>query len=248
MTSPSRFVRCFPLVLAALLAGAEAQGQTPFAEADIFFELNDTDGDLGLHAKIDGSPWRTLTLASPDGQEKLRVSASGTLRRQGLTELFFESAERPFDELTPAAFFNRFQEGQWRISGIKPNGGRLESTDRLRKVMPAPAGNITISGVPAVENCDVVPLPVVSEPIVIAWDPVTTSHPEIGNPGAIEVVLYQLVVEQDELEFSVFLPPGVTEFELPEAFTGLSDEFKFEILVREETGNQTAIESCFQIE
>jgi hypothetical protein len=40
----------------------------------------------------------------------------------------------------------------------------------------------------------------------------------------------------------------VTEFEVPEDFTGLGDAFKFEIVVREETGNQTAVESCFEIE
>ena len=47
---------------------------------------------------------------------------------------------------------------------------------------------------------------------------------------------------------SVELPPGVTEIEIPEAFIELGDEFKFEILVREDSGNQTAVESCFEVE
>jgi hypothetical protein len=34
--------------------------EIPFDEAEIFFELNDTDGDLGIHALIDGDAWKSL--------------------------------------------------------------------------------------------------------------------------------------------------------------------------------------------
>jgi hypothetical protein len=65
------------------------------------------------------------------------------------------------------------------------------------------------------------------------------------------VVKYQVVVEREEptlLVFSVDLPPDVTEIEVPAGFIALGDAFKFEILVREASGNQTAVESCFEIE
>ena len=253
MKKQMRTLPFLPLAMAALALAvvAPANGATPFDEADIFFELNNTDGDLGIHALIDGDAWQKLTFASPDGREKLRIVTSGTLKNHGLTELFFESAEPPFDELPPARVFQRFKEGDWEISGTTIEGDELESTDRLSHVMPAPPGGITISGVPAVANCDVVPLPSVSPPVVIKWAPVTTSHPSIGKTGPIEVVRYQLVLELEELDevaFSVNLPPDVTEFEVPADFIALGDAFKFEILVREETGNQTAIESCFEIQ
>ena len=32
--------------------------EIPFADADLFFELNNTDGDLGIHALIDGEGWK----------------------------------------------------------------------------------------------------------------------------------------------------------------------------------------------
>lgn len=242
-----------PLALTALLVAAPAPAATPFDEADIFFELNHTDGDLGIHAKIDGDAWTKLTLSSPDGKEKLRVVASGTLKSHGLTELFFESAEPQFDEVPPARVFSRFKEGNWVISGTTIENEELRSVDRLSHVLPAPPSGITISGVPAVENCDVVPLPSVSEPVIIRWDPVTSSHPEVGKTGPIEIVSYQFIVEFEhpvlgDLNFSVILPPDTTEFEVPAEFTALSDgELKFEILAREEHGNQTAIESCFEI-
>jgi hypothetical protein len=35
--------------------------------------------------------------------------------------------------------------------------------------------------------------------------------------------------------------------ELPEDFTDLGNKFKLEILVKEESGNQTAVENCFVI-
>jgi hypothetical protein len=45
------------------------------------------------------------------------------------------------------------------------------------------------------------------------------------------------------------LPRNVTEFEFPESFTGLADgEMKFEIVTKLTNVNQTAVESCFEIE
>jgi hypothetical protein len=180
------------------------------------------------------------------------IHVNGRLRKQGLTEIFFESAEPSFDELSPEEFFLRFPEGKYEIEGITLEGKELESTVRLTHVLPAPPGNIMISGTAAAENCDADPLPSVREPVIIRWDPVTQSHPEIGRTGEmIEVVKYQLVVEREEptlLVFSVDLPPDVTSVEVPASFIALGEEFKFEILVREKSGNQTAIESCFVVE
>jgi hypothetical protein len=76
------------------------------------------------------------------------------------------------------------------------------------------------------------------------------SHPELGRTGRpIKVVRYQVVVEQEELGlvFSVDLPPDVTSIDVPASFIELGDQFKLEILVREVSGNQTAVETCFAI-
>ena len=62
--------------------------------AEVFFELNDTDGDLGIHALIDGEPWKRLTIEDTNERRILGVGVRGRLRRQGLTEIFFESADR----------------------------------------------------------------------------------------------------------------------------------------------------------
>ena len=39
-----------------------AQEAREFDEAHLFFELNNTDGDLGIHGKIDGGPWTRVTI------------------------------------------------------------------------------------------------------------------------------------------------------------------------------------------
>jgi hypothetical protein len=183
----------------------------------------------------------------------LDIRVQGRLRRQGLTELFFESAEPSFDDLDPADFFERFPAGEYEIEGVTLDGEERESTVELSHVLAAPPENVTVSGEDIAEDCDEGPVPSVNTPVVIAWDPVEDSHPELGEAGPVEVERYQVVVEREEPEklvVSVELPPDVTSFEVPEDFTDLDsgDGFKFEILVRATNGNQTAIESCFELE
>ncbi len=48
--------------------------------------------------------------------------------------------------------------------------------------------------------------------------------------------------------FSVVLPPDVTSMTVPDEFLSQTDEFKFEVLAREESWNQTAVESCFLLD
>lgn len=237
-------------VLAVCSAGAislpvAAQRPQRFDQAELFLELNDTDGDLGLHAAIDGETWTQLKIEAPDERTLLQVLTRGRLRAHGLTELLFESAEPSFDELAPEEVLRRFPEGKYEIEGQLQEGGTIESTAFLSHVLAAPPGNIRVSGVPAAESCDAPNLPIVAAPVTIDWNPVTTHHPEIGRAGAVKVSAYQLFVEREGAKFSLDLPPTVTEFEIPAAFTNLGDEFKFEIIVRTAAGNNTAVESCF---
>ncbi len=234
------------LATAAPLSLADDHNEIPFDVANIFFELNDTDGDLGIHALIDGEPWKELEIEGPYERELLNIRVKSRLRRQGLTEIFFESAEPSFDELPHRRFFRRFPEGEYEIEGETLDGHELQSVAMVTHVMPAPP-QVTVNLIPAAEDCDAV-LPMVSEPVTIRWAPVTESHPEIGRTGEpIEVVNYEVVVEIDETPYrsSTILPPDATSFGVPSEILVLGDEVKFEVLVREASGNQTAVESCF---
>jgi hypothetical protein len=231
------------------ILGAAASGVSAaeLSQAELFFELNDTDGDLGIHASIDGGPYVRLEITDPNERTILRVTAQGRLAKQGLTQLSLESAEPPFDELPPAEFFARFPEGTYDIEAMARDGSEFEGEAQLSHVLAAPPSNITVSGSPAAENCDAVPLPSVSEPVVIDWAAVTTSHPDIGKSGPVEIVRYQVFVEQGDVNLGVDLPPDVTVFEVPSAITS-PGRVKFEIIARTATGNNTAVESCFVVE
>lgn len=230
--------------------------ELPFSEAQLYFELNHTDGDLGIHGLIDGDAWKSLEIEGPGEQLLMNVWIRGSLRKQGMTEIFFESDEPSFDELSPAAFFKRFPQGVYEIEGITLEDDELEAEIRLSHVMAGPPGGIKVNDKNAAVNCDAT-LPVVSEPVTLDWNAVTKSHPTVGTPNVnVTVLKYEVVGEieregqnPDVLVFKADLPRTVTAFEFPESFTNLADgEMKFEIVTKLTNGNQTAVESCFEID
>jgi hypothetical protein len=256
------------VLAAALTLGAFAQearsqgnsGEVPFDVAEIFFELNNTDGDLGIHGLIDGGPWTNVEIKDPNGRRLMEIRVKGDMKDQAVTELFFESAEPPFDELDPADFFARFAEGTYEVTGVSEDGEELDSETEVTHVMPAPP-EPTVNDEPAAEVCDEddedYDATEVSAPVTIEWPAVTMSHPDLGADPPVLVTIhnYEVVVEV-ELEvggeefasvFSVILPPDVRSMKVPTEFLDLGDTFKYEVLAREESYNQTAVESCFEL-
>ena len=252
----SSIVLALSVALIPPLSVADDDDEIPFDEARVFFELNDTDGDLGIHALIDGEPWQRLKIEDTNERKILDIKVKGRLRKQGLTELFFESAEPTFDELLPEEFFARFPEGIYEVEGKTLEGEELESEAIVTHVMPAPA-EPTVNGEPVAEECDPeepgFDAPIVFAPITITWPAVTMSHPDLGvdPPVAVTIKNYEVAVEvldaDFESTFSVVLSPADTIISLPEEFTDLGSEFKYEVLARESSDNQTAVESCFVI-
>ena len=266
--------KLIPFAISAALALAAApvswgqdndddEEEIPFEEAQLYFELNDTDGDLGFHGLLDGDGWKSLEIAGPeraDGSEEpvlMSIWVRNALRRQGMTEIFFESEEPSFDELTPAQFFARFPKGIYEAEAITLDGEEMEAELYVSHVMPGPARGIRINGKNSAPNCDAEDLPVVSAPVTLNWDPVTKSHPTVGVPNVdVTVLSYEVVGEIERegkkpevLVLSAVLPHGVTKFEFPESFTNLAEEeMKFEIITKLHNGNQTAVESCFEVE
>ena len=45
-------------------------------KASCFFELNDTDGDLGIHGKIAGDEWKRLKIEDPHARKNARRQGS----------------------------------------------------------------------------------------------------------------------------------------------------------------------------
>lgn len=230
------------------------EDEIEFAEAHVFFELNNTDGDLGIHALIDGEPWKRMRIEDQKERRILDVKLRGRLRRQGLTEIFFESAEPPFDELSPEDFFDRFPEGTYEIEGVTLEGDEMESETEITHAMPAPP-EPKVNGEPYDEGDAYCEEPVtVSGPVVIAWPEVDKTHPDLGDPqnsDEITINNYEVVVEveiDDDFAsvLSVILPPDRTSMTIPAEFIAQGTEFKYEVLAREESFNQTAVECFFE--
>lgn len=259
------------ILAAAMSTSTLVFADEPLEEAELFFELNNTDGDLGIHGFADGDAWKELEIEAPNGRELMEIDVKSKLKRQGVTELFFESAEPTFDELNPIKFFKRFPEGYYEIEVELLDGDELKSNVWLSHIIPAApeATADDTSDLLGACTCDdeeeeeCPPIPVISatdaaDGITIAWPPVMMSHASLGTSGVnieADVRYYEVVVEIDEtdLKSSTIVPATTHSWEVPEAFLDFGDEIKYEVLVRINNkdgnpGNKSAIESCFEVE
>jgi len=230
-----------PFVASGAISDA-AQGKparaVPFEEATMIIELNSTDLDVGIQFFLDVDSWKSVEISNPAGEEIFEVETSGRLTRQGGgTELFMESTEPTLDELPLAVFFHRFPEGTYTFRGRTPDGDTLIGRAEFTHVLPA--GPVIVTPVPSKDECATG----VAIPVVIAWEPVTTSY--FGLP--LEVVEYEVIVEgEDAIIFDVHLRAEAgTQVTVPTELLEPGTEYKFEVLAIEEGGNQTITETCF---
>ena len=68
----------------------------------------------------------------------MSIWVRNALRRQGMTEIFFESEEPSFDELTPAQFFARFPAGIYEAEATTLDGEEMEAEIRVSHVCLGP--------------------------------------------------------------------------------------------------------------
>ena len=123
-------------VLAQSQTGEAAGRPARLAEATLIIEVNGTDGDAGLQFFLDGEAWRSMTVSDPKGRTVLDIDAEGRLKNWGLTELFSESNEPPFDEVPLAEFKARFPAGIYRFSGETIEGRKIVGSARLSHDIP----------------------------------------------------------------------------------------------------------------
>ena len=218
-------------------AGGRGPSTTPFPDARLKIEYNATDGDAGLQVFLDAPAWRDVSITNPSGKKVLVVEAAQVIRNYGLTELFSESSEPPFDEFPFSEFKRLFPEGDYTFRGRTIEGERLQSTFSLTHQVPD--GPTIVS--PA-EDATLAP-----EDLVVVWQPVT-------SPAGVEVVAYQVLVVADEPApgnparvLDVMLPGTATQLPIPAEFL-VPGSYKSEVLAIEESGNQTLTEVAFTVE
>jgi len=213
---------CFPVF--AIEAWA---ANIPFSKAKIIFEFNSTAEDLGIQVSLDGEPWNEIWIKDPKGRTILEVEGSGSLKNFGLTELFAESNEPNFAEMSKAEILALFPAGVYRFYGNTVEGDRLVGTATLTHNIPD--GPVILS---PLEDDVVDP-----NNTVISWNAVTT-------PLGINIVGYQVIVERaDALRvFDIKLPGTATSVTVPPEFFEPGTQYKFEVLAIEAGGNQTITE------
>jgi hypothetical protein len=210
--------------------------EIPFSKAKIIIEFNSTAnegvGDVGVQVLLDGEPWRLLKIKSPNGREILHIIASSSLRKQGLTELFFESSEPSLGEVPLAQFLARFPEGTYEFEGKTIEGQEIEGKATFTHVIPAgPVIDSPLQGA-------------VVDPknLVISWKAVTK---DIADRDLV-IVAYQIIVERTDnaalRTFDIKLPATSQSVTVPAEFLEPGTEYKFEVLAIEAGGNQTISE------
>lgn len=226
------------LAVVHLLAGPKLEA-IPFSQTRIIIEVNATDGDAGIQIFLDAEGWTRLEVFDPNGQQILDFSAEGSVEQQGITELFFESAEPSFDDQTLDELFLRFPAGMYKFEAVTVDGKKLTGKATLTHFIPA-GPVITSPAEGAVLNPAL--------PVAISWQPVTSSFP--GTQPGVNVVAYQVIVEQVKPQavrvFSITVPAATTQVTLPAELILANAEYKFEVLAIEASGNQTISESTFK--
>jgi hypothetical protein len=240
-----------PALLAwPLLSGAAAE---EFNRADIFFELNATDRDVGPQLAVDADRLIFFSVDNPLGRTILKTFAQGKLGTLGVNELALEGEEPSLLEVSFRRLLALFPPGDYRFRGLTATGERLRSTDALTAELPCP---VRIVSPP---EDDATPI----DNVVISWQPA----PGVFDPDRqrcdrsrdVGLVGYQVIVgiENDarniDRDLVIDLPPSVTSVRVPPVFLAQAarfadTEYEVEVLAIEDSGNRTITEQSFDVE
>lgn len=234
--------RMWPVVFVGaviLLMTAPTLFAIPFSQTRIIIEVNATAGDAGIQIFVDAAGWQRLEVFDPNEVKIFDVTGSGSVGAQGVTELFFESAEPSFEEQALDELFARFPEGHYTFTGSTVDGQTLNGKATLKHNIPA-GPEIVSPAEGAVLDAN--------GPVVIDWEAVASPFP--GTALAVNVVGYQAIVERVKPQplqvFSVNLRPTVTQVTVSPEFIQGNAEYAFEVLAIEASGNQTISEGGFK--
>ncbi len=262
--SISRIAVKMALTIAAGLGSSAAFAVEEFSEFRPLIEINSTDGDIGFHMLLDGDAWKVARVFDGDGDRMLRVRGTDDLDEQGITEIFFESAE-PLcwddgsgeETVTLEEFVDRFEAGVYSARGRTLDGERLVAQADFSHAIPAaPQVEVQIErswGELEVE---------------VEWrggnDLGRCEYPAglIPDPATVAVVLWEIVIEPNEDEvpegiavakFAAQVPGYVDDLEISEefieAYTKLGvTTFKYEVGAIAANGNRTFTEGEFELE
>ena len=207
------------------------------SDSRLKFEINATDQDGGVQVFIDAEQWKQMSIFDPQGRRIFTSTTKGRMAEQGGTELFLESAEPSFDELSLEQLLQRWPEREYHFKGRGLNGetyiGSANPTHHL------PDGPTLVS--PLEDDGPQDP-----DHTVLEWQPV-------GDADGSPIIAYQVLVVQPEtgldglpnITLDIMMPPTATSVVVSPGFLQPDTEYEREVLAIEESGNQTLSSSSF---
>ena len=202
--------------------GKAAAKPLEFEAHDLYIETNDTAKDAGLQLFADGESWKHFKLLDKTGNTMIDLNTKGKVRRVGLSELFLEASEPSFDEVPLSKFKKRFPEGKYRFRGETPSGRKMVGSDTLSHLIPD-GPNLTFPAKDSTLDPD---------GFVVTWDSVT-------KPAGVDIVTYEVIVEQGDRTFDMYLPGDATSGTVSGEFLKPDTKTAGEVLARDKSGNQT---------
>jgi hypothetical protein len=201
---------------------AAAKKPLEFEAHDLYIETNDTDKDAGLQLFADAEQWRHFKLLDTNGNTMININTRGNVHKVGLSELFMEASEPSFDEVPFSKFKKQFPEGKYRFRGETVGGRKMVGSDRLSHLIPD-GPNLTFPTKSSTLDPD---------GFVVTWDPVT-------KPAGVDIVTYEVIVEQGDRTFDMYLPGDATSGTISGEFLEPDTKTAGEVLARDKSGNQT---------
>jgi hypothetical protein len=234
--------------------------EEPFAAANIHFETNATDCDMGIQMFFDTDGITEGSVEDPNENVVYSFQTFGGMADVGgLTESFLEGVEPQITELLNELDCERSEEepemslqelltawpkGTYEFEGFA-NGVEFEGEAILTHKIPA-GPEITAPEEGAIVRDDL--------PLFITWNKVTGPIiPGIGL-GPVEIIGYHIVIEDASgptlpgpipLTFDADVRQDVTSIRVPPQYLLPNRVYEFEILATEKGGNQTISASFF---
>jgi hypothetical protein len=207
----------------------------PLEDARLKFEINSTDRDGGVQVFIDAEEWKTMSIFDPQGKQIFSTETGGRLARFGGSELFLESGEPPFSELSLSKLLKQWPAGVYKFRGTGADAQVFRGSARLTHRLPAGPKLVT-----PVEGS--APQP---QDTVMHWR-------QAPAPEGSRIIGYQVLVERETelnalpvVTLDVMMPPTATSLRVPPGFLRPKAEYSWEVLAIERSGNQTLSSSTF---
>jgi hypothetical protein len=249
-----RLLTIFLVPVATLILGAAAPQvwAQEIAEAEVFFEFNSTDLDLGFDIFFDADPWTEATLTAPDGiTQFFLVNTDGGLFDQGNTEIMTESAEPPFSDscLDPencteqeiadaiTDFQSNFPDGIWELEVVFTDTTSTTVDVELSHDLPS---------APRIRR------PKEEQNIKKVKDIRWRDTSQEGDPEIISYeVVAEMVIDGETFVNTATLPGNARKLTISKEFMSLAkrakkrgdlEEFKVEVVARADNLNKTITE------